>query len=109
MINNVRVPGATWTVLPLIAMLVMLLVAGAGTATAQAPQGTVSIHTYACPADYDQVSDCTRIGGVSIRVSTDAPSSSDVVTIAEAPVEVTVVPGTTVTSTGASQARRPGP
>lgn len=93
MINNVRGPLAPEAVLTLIAMLMLLLVGGAGHASAQAPQSTVSINTYSCPSDYDQVSDCTKIGGVTLRVLEDGQQLADVTTVPEAPAEVEVMFG----------------
>lgn len=96
MINNVRRKHGT-PLIGLIAMFMLLISAGAGSAAAQGGEGTVSINSYSCPADYDQISDCMKIGGVSVRVTTDTPASTDVVTVAESPVDVTVVAGSNVT------------
>ena len=93
MINNVRGPLGAESILTLVAMLMLLLVAGAGSASAQAPQSSVSINSYSCPPDYDQVSDCTKIGGVVLRVLEDGQQLADVTTVPEAPAEVEVMFG----------------
>lgn len=96
MINNVRGPLRPEAILSLVAMLMLLLVSGATSASAQAPQSSVSINSYACPPDYDQVSDCTKIGGVTVRVLEDGQQLADVTTVPEAPAEVDVMFGARV-------------
>lgn len=93
MINNIRTPLGPESILTLVAMLILLLLAGTGSASAQAPTSTVSINSYSCPPDYDQVSDCTKIGNVSVRVIEDGQQLADVTTVPESPVEVDVMWG----------------
>ncbi|MEJ7761772.1 MAG: hypothetical protein WKF80_03170 [Thermomicrobiales bacterium] len=40
-------------------------------AGAQAPQSELNLNAYQCPADYDQISDCTKLSGVTVAVSQD--------------------------------------
>lgn len=93
MINNVRVPLNPEAILTLIAMLLLLTFAGAGSASAQTPQSTVNINSYACPPGYSQVADCTKIGGVSVRVLEDGQQLADVTTVPESSTDVEVMWG----------------
>lgn len=78
------------TLLALVTMFLLLIPASAN---AQAVQSFVSINSYLCPTGYDQVSDCTRIGGVVIRVIADGQVVAEVTTVPESPVDVEVLSG----------------
>jgi hypothetical protein len=79
--------------LGLVSILMMLFPAGAG---AQTTQSSVNLNTYSCPAGYDQVSDCTKIGGVTVRVIANGEIVADVVTVPESFVDVEVPTGASV-------------
>jgi hypothetical protein len=49
---------------------------------AQAPESFLNLNAYQCPADYDQVSDCTKLGGVVVAVSQDGQPLGQVITSA---------------------------
>ncbi len=40
-------------------------------AGAQAPQSQLNVNAYQCPAGYDQISDCTKLSGVTVAVTQD--------------------------------------
>jgi hypothetical protein len=75
-------------------MLFMLL---ATPAAAQASPATVNVNSYQCPAGYDRVSDCIKIGGVVVSVTADGEVAGEVTTIPEAPAEIEVPAGAEVT------------
>lgn len=50
----------------LIALVLAALPAGA-----QAPQSSLNLNAYQCPAGYDRISDCTKLGGVVVAVTQD--------------------------------------
>lgn len=97
MITNIRTPLAPDAIVALVVMLLLLMTAGTGSTSAQGPQSSVSINSYSCPADYDQVSDCTKIGGVTVRVLEDEEEPVEVTTVPESPAGVNVAFGANVT------------
>jgi hypothetical protein len=82
-----------FTVLGLLCIFFMLFPTGAA---AQSGQGTVNINSYSCPAGYDQVADCTKVGGVTVRVKADGQPVADVTTVPESSVDVGVLSGSAV-------------
>lgn len=85
--------GSASKALGLLSIVMMLAPMGAG---AQTGQGSININTYSCPTGYDQVSDCTKIGGVTVRVLADGQTVADVTTTAESSVDVEVSSGSAV-------------
>jgi hypothetical protein len=60
--------GGRLSILAFVAMMFMLVVVPVG---AQPAPAMVNVNSYLCPADYDQVSDCLKIGDVTVSVSAD--------------------------------------
>lgn len=52
-------------------------------ASAQAPESSLNLNAYHCPADYDQVSDCTKLADVYVDVKQDGQPLDQVVTRAD--------------------------
>jgi hypothetical protein len=77
-----------------VAMLLALPFVASG-ASAQGT-ATVSVNSYSCPAGYDRISDCTKIGGVSVRVSGPA-TGVELTTVAESSIDASVAVGENVT------------
>lgn len=65
--------------LPLVFTLCALLL-GAVPVGAQAPQSTLNLNAYHCPADYDRVGDCTKLADVYVDVIQDGQPLGQVVT-----------------------------
>ena len=57
----------------------VLGVAPASAQTPEAPASELNLNAYHCPADYDQVSDCTKLDGVSVDVTQDGQPLGQVV------------------------------
>lgn len=58
------------------------LLFAASPAAAQAPQSSINLNAYQCPADYDRVSDCTKLGGVVVSVTQDGQPHGEIVSSA---------------------------
>jgi hypothetical protein len=58
----------------------MALLLAAIPAGAQAPESSLNLNAYYCPAGYDQVSDCTRLADVYVNVKQDGQPLGQVVT-----------------------------
>ena len=71
----------------------MLLLLAAAPAGAESPRSYVNLNSWYCPADYDQVSDCTKIGDVFVRVTADGQVVDEVATRSSEGVEVDVPVG----------------
>lgn len=80
-------------ILGLLGIFFMILPAGAG---AQGGSATVNINSYSCPAGYDRVADCTKIGGVTVRVMADGQTVADVTTVPDSSANVEVLSGSAV-------------
>jgi hypothetical protein len=65
-------------------------------AAAQAPQSSINLNAYQCPADYDQVSDCTRLDGVVVSVTQDGQPHGEIVSSATEGVELEVMSGAAI-------------
>jgi hypothetical protein len=64
---------------------------------AQPAPATVNVNSYLCPADYDQVSDCLKIGDVTVSISADGSVIGEVTTIPESSADIEVPVGSNVT------------
>jgi len=65
------------SVLAVFALVLAVLPAGA-----QAPGSYLNLNAYQCPADYDQISDCTKLSGVTVAVTQDGQPLGTVVSSA---------------------------
>ena len=82
-------------------MLAFLLVAtallfAALPATAQAPQSSINLNAYECPAGYDRVSDCTKLDGVVVAVTQDGQPHGEVTSSAAEGAELDVMFGAAI-------------
>jgi hypothetical protein len=68
-------------------------VLGAVPAGAQSPESELNLNAYHCPADYDQVSDCTKLDGVTVDVSQDGQPLGQLVTKASEGVTMDLMVG----------------
>lgn len=84
------------TMLVMVFGLAAATAVSAGAQDAQAVQTYVNVNSYSCPADYDQISDCQKIGDVVVSVLANDVEVGPVTTVAAegAPVDVPV--GTTI-------------
>lgn len=78
----------------LIAATALLFAALPG--AAQAPQSSINLNTYQCPADYDQVSDCTKLDGVVVSVTQDGQPHGELVSSATEGAELEVMSGSAI-------------
>jgi len=81
---------------PMLALLLTALIFAAPSATAHAPQSSISLNAYQCPADYDQVSDCTRLDGVVVSVTQDGRPHGEIVSSATEGAELEVMFGAAI-------------
>jgi len=65
-------------------------------AAAQAPQSSINFNAYQCPADYAQVSDCTKLDGVVVSVIQDGQPHGEIVSSATEGAELEVVSGAAI-------------
>ena len=82
-----------FTVLGLLGVVFMLF---STSAAAQDGQGTVNINSYSCPSGYNQVANCAKVGGVTVRVQADDQPVTDVTTVPDSSVDVGVLSGSAV-------------
>jgi hypothetical protein len=79
-----------------LALFAIALLLGPGRAMAQTTVTTATLNSWLCPAGYDRVSDCTKIGGVIVSLTADGEFLAEVTTVAEEGVVVDVPVGSTV-------------
>lgn len=83
----------------LVVALTLLLGALAGPAliavpaSAQAEESYLNLNAYHCPADYDQVSDCTKLDGVAVDVTQDGQPLGQLVSRADEGVTLDLMVG----------------
>lgn len=65
-------------------------------AAAQAPQSSVNLNTYECPAGYERVSDCTKLDGVVVSVTQDGQPHGKLVSSATEGAELDVMFGAAI-------------
>lgn len=68
--------------IPSVLFAIFALVLAALPAGAQAPPSSVNLNAYRCPADYNQVSDCTKLEGVVVQVNQDGQPLDEITTSA---------------------------
>jgi hypothetical protein len=66
-------------------------------AAAQAPQSSINLNAYECPAGYDPVSDCTKLDGVVVAVTQDGQPHGEVTSSAVEGAELNVMFGAAIT------------
>ncbi|MDQ4044517.1 MAG: thrombospondin type 3 repeat-containing protein [Chloroflexota bacterium] len=82
----------------ILALLALAFVSfGIPAAAAQPAPAIVGINSWLCPSDYDQISDCEKIGGVVVSIQADGQAVGELTTVANSAVEVEVLPGQSVT------------
>jgi hypothetical protein len=80
---------------PMVFALVLLALAVVPVG-AQAPQSSLTLNAYQCPADYDEVSDCVRLGGVAVSVKQDGQEIGPLTTLAAEGVSLDLLRGTAI-------------
>ena len=63
---------------------------------AQASQSSINLNAYQCPADYDRVSDCTKLDGVVVSVTQDGQPHGELVSSATEGAELEVLSGAAI-------------
>jgi hypothetical protein len=75
--------------MPFLAFAALMLALVATPVGAQ-PSATVSVNSWLCPAGYDQISDCLKIGDVTVAITADGVPVGEVTTTAAASADLAV-------------------